>query len=122
MVVTDKQSAIAIMRTMGSSPLSIMMVFLIQGALIGLIGTALGVAGGVALALNVETLVPAIERMFQTQFLPKDVYYIDMLPSQLNYDDVTRVASLAVILTLVATLYPAWRAARTEPAEALAYE
>ena len=122
MVVTDKQSAIAIMRTMGSSPLSIMMVFLIQGALIGLIGTALGVAGGVALALNVETLVPAIERMFQTQFLPKDVYYIDMLPSQLNYDDVSRVASLAVILTLIATLYPAWRAARTEPAEALAYE
>ena len=122
MVVTDKQSAIAIMRTMGSSPLSIMMVFLIQGALIGLIGTALGVAGGIALALNVETLVPAIERMFQTQFLPKDVYYIDMLPSQLDYNDVTSVASLAVILTLLATLYPAWRAARTEPAEALAYE
>lgn len=122
MVVTDKQSAIAIMRTMGSSPLSIMTVFLIQGALIGLIGTALGVVGGITLAVNVETLVPAIERLFQTQFLPKDVYYIDMLPSDLNMDDVTKVASLSIVLTLLATLYPAWRAARTEPAEALAYE
>lgn len=122
MVVTDKQSAIAIMRTMGSSPKSIMIIFLIQGALIGLIGTALGVIGGVSLALNVETLVPAIERMFQTQFLPKDVYYIDVLPSQLDWNDVTRVASLAIVLTLLATLYPAWRAARTEPAEALSYE
>lgn len=122
MVVTDKQSAIAIMRTIGSSPKSIMMIFLIQGALIGLIGTALGVIGGVALAANIETLVPAIERMLQTQFLPKDVYYIDMLPSELEWNDVTKVASLSLVLTLLATLYPAWRAARTEPAEALAYE
>lgn len=122
MVVTDKQAAIAILRTMGSSPRSIMMIFLIQGALIGLIGTALGLIGGVSLALNVETLVPAIERFFQTQFLPKDVYYIDVLPSELDWGDVTKVASLALVLTLVATLYPAWRAARTEPAEALAYE
>ncbi|MEM7258853.1 MAG: lipoprotein-releasing ABC transporter permease subunit [Pseudomonadota bacterium] len=122
MVVTDKQAAIAILRTMGSSPRSIMMIFLIQGALIGLIGTALGLLGGITLALNVETLVPAIERFFQTQFLPKDVYYIDVLPSELDYNDVVRVGTLALVLTLVATLYPAWRAARTEPAEALAYE
>ena len=99
-----------------------MMIFLIQGALIGVIGTALGLVGGITLALNVETLVPAIERFFQTQFLPDDVYYIDVLPSELDYNDVIKVACLSLVLTLVATLYPAWRAARTEPAEALAYE
>ena len=122
MVVTDKQSAIAIMRTMGASPRSIMLVFLIQGALIGFIGTVLGVLGGVALASNDETLVPWIERLFQTRFLDPSVYYISVLPSELDYMDVWRVAALAVVLTLLATLYPAWRAARTEPAEALAYE
>ena len=122
MVVTDKQSAIAIMRTMGASPRSIMSVFLIQGALIGIIGTVLGVCGGILLASNVETLVPAIERLFKTQFLDPSVYYISALPSELDYADVWRVAILALILTLLATIYPAWRAARTEPAEALAYE
>jgi len=122
MVVTDKQSAIAIMRTMGASPKSIMFVFLIQGALIGFIGTVLGVAGGVLLASNVETLVPAIERLFQTRILDPSVYYISVLPSDLDYKDVWRVAFLALVLTLLATIYPAWRAARTEPAEALAYE
>ncbi len=122
MVVTDKQSAIAIMRTMGASPRSVMMIFLIQGALIGFIGTALGVVGGILLASNVETIVPAIERLFQTQFLDPSVYYISSLPSELEYTDVWRVATLAVVLTLLATIYPAWRAARTEPAEALAYE
>lgn len=122
MVVTDKQSAIAIMRTMGASPKSIMFVFLIQGALIGIIGTVLGVVGGILLASNVETLVPAIERLFQTQFLDPSVYYISVLPSELDYADVWKVATLAIILTLLATIYPAWRAARTEPAEALAYE
>ena len=122
MVVTDKQSAIAIMRTMGASPRSIMFVFLIQGALIGFIGTVLGVVGGILLASNVETLVPAIERLFKTQFLPPSVYEISHLPSELDYADVWKVASLAVVLTLLATIYPAWRAARTEPAEALAYE
>ncbi len=122
MVVTDKQSAIAIMRTIGASPRSIMLIFLIQGALIGFLGTALGVIGGILLASNVETLVPAIERLFSTQFLDPSVYYISALPSELDYTDVWRVAILAVILTLLATLYPAWRAARTEPAQALAYE
>ncbi len=122
MVVTDKQSAIAILRTMGASPASIMLVFLIQGALIGLIGMVLGVIGGILLAINVETLVPAIERLFQTQFLDESVYYINVLPSELDYNDVWRVAALALVLTLLATLYPAWVAARTEPAKALAYE
>ena len=122
MVVTDKQSAIAILRTIGASPSSIMLIFLVQGALIGLVGTVLGVVGGILLALNVETLVPAIERLFQTQFLDPSVYYISSLPSELDYADVWRVALLALVLTLLATIYPAWRAARTEPAEALAYE
>ena len=99
-----------------------MFVFLIQGALIGFIGTVLGVAGGVLLASNVETLVPAIERLFQTRILDPSVYYISVLPSDLDYKDVWRVAILALVLTLLATIYPAWRAARTEPAEALAYE
>jgi len=122
MVVTDKQSAIAILRTMGASPLSVMFIFLIQGALIGIIGTALGVIGGILLATNVKTIVPAIEKLFRTQFLDPTIYMITELPSQLDYADVWRVAILALILTLLATIYPAWRAARTEPAEALAYE
>jgi len=122
MVVTDKQSAIAILRTMGASPRSIMLIFLIQGALIGFIGTTLGVIGGILLALNVETIVPAIESLFQTQFLDESIYFISALPSELDYQDVWRVATLAVVLTLLATLYPAWVAARTEPAEALSYE
>jgi len=122
MVVTDKQSAIAILRTMGASPLSVMFIFLIQGALIGIIGTALGVVGGILLATNVKTIVPAIEKLFRTQFLDPTIYMITELPSQLDYADVWRVAILALVLTLLATIYPAWRAARTEPAEALAYE
>ncbi len=120
MVVTDKQSAIAILRTMGAAPYSIMLVFLVQGALIGIIGTVLGVSGGIALASNVETIVPAIERLFETEFIDPTVYPINFLPSELDYADVWRIAILALTLTLVATLYPAWRAARTQPAEALA--
>ncbi len=122
MVVRDKQSDIAILRTVGLSPRSVMAVFIVQGALIGLIGTILGVAGGVALALNVENIVPAVERMLDFELLPADVYYISDLPSQLEGEDVGRVTALAIALSLVATLYPAWRAARTEPAEALRHE
>ena len=122
MVVTDKQSDIAILRTLGASPRSIMVIFVIQGAIIGILGTLLGVAGGVALALNVETLVPAIEEFFNVQFLAPDVYYISKLPSDLHWDDVITMTSVALVLSLLATLYPAWRAARTQPAEALRYE
>lgn len=122
MVVTDKQSDIAILRTLGASPASIMGVFIVQGTVIGLIGTLLGAIGGISLALNVETIVPAIERMFGVHFLPGDVYYISELPSDLHWEDVLRISGIAFLLTVLATLYPAWRASRTEPAEALRYE
>ncbi len=122
MVVTDKRADIAILRTLGSSPGSIMMIFIIQGIVIGAMGTALGVAGGVGLALNVETIVPAIESVFNVEFLAADVYYISDVPSELHWNDVWIMASVSLGLSLLATLYPAWRAARTQPAEALRYE
>ncbi len=122
MAVTDKQADIAILRTLGASPGSIMQIFIVQGALIGLIGLAAGVAGGVALALNIETVVPAIERAFGIQFLAKDVYYISDLPSDLQWRDVAVVTGVSFLLTLLATLYPSWRASRVNPAEALRYE
>ena len=122
MLVTDKQADIAILRTLGASPASIMAIFVIQGALIGVIGTLIGVAGGVALALNVETVVPAIERTFGITFLDKSIYYISDLPSELQRADVVTIAIIALALALVATLYPSWRAARVNPAEALRYE
>jgi lipoprotein-releasing system permease protein len=122
MVVTDKRADIAILRTLGASPGSILVIFVIQGAVIGLFGTLLGVLGGVSLALNVETIVPAIESFFHVQFLAKDVYYISEVPSELHWHDVFVMTSVAMVLSLLATLYPAWRAARTHPAEALRYE
>ena len=122
MVVTDKRADIAILRTLGASPGSIMTIFIIQGIVIGAMGTALGVAGGVGLALNVETIVPAIESMFNVEFLAADVYYISDVPSELHWNDVWVMASVSLGLSLLATLYPAWRAARTQPAEALRYE
>jgi lipoprotein-releasing system permease protein len=122
MVVTDKQADIAILRTMGASPASVLTIFVIQGALIGIIGTLLGVAAGVALASNIDVVVPAIERLFNVQFLDKSVYYISDLPSDLQWADVTTVAGIALVLALVATLYPAWQAARVNPAAALRYE
>lgn len=122
MVVTDKRSDIAILRTLGASPGSIMKIFIIQGVVIGVLGTALGVAGGLGLALNVETIVPAIENFFNVEFLAADVYYISEVPSELHWKDVWVMASVSMGLSLLATLYPAWRAARTHPAEALRYE
>ncbi|MGD8430402.1 MAG: lipoprotein-releasing ABC transporter permease subunit [Ectothiorhodospiraceae bacterium] len=122
MVVTDKQADIAILRTLGATPRTIMGVFIIQGAVIGVVGTLLGLIGGIALALNVETIVPAIEQFFHVKFLPADVYLISELPSDLHMQDVVRIAVAALGLSLVATLYPAWRASRTAPAEALRYE
>jgi len=122
MAVTDKQSDIAILRTLGASPGSIMVVFMVQGALIGIIGLALGVAGGVALALNIDVVVPAIERLFGVQFLSKEIYYINQLPSELQWRDVTGITAISFVLALVATLYPSWRASRVNPAEALRYE
>jgi len=122
MTVTDKQADIAILRTLGATPASIMKSFMIQGSVIGVVGTLIGVLTGVLTALNIETIVPAIERTFHVQFLAKDVYYISDLPSQLQSHDVIAVAAISLVLSFVATLYPSYRAARVNPAEALRYE
>ena len=122
MAVTDKRADIAILRTLGASPRSIMAIFIVQGTLIGVVGLAAGVAGGVALALNIDVVVPALERLLGMQFLAKDVYYISDLPSDLHWSDVGTIGVVSFILTLLATLYPSWRASRTRPAEALRYE
>jgi lipoprotein-releasing system permease protein len=122
MVVTDKQSDIAILRTLGMSPTSIMWVFMVQGTLIGLIGMLLGLASGIAVASHIDTIIPALERFFQTQFLPRGVYPITELPSEMKQSDIVRISLLSFGISIVATLYPAWRASRTRPAEALRYE
>lgn len=122
MVVTDKQADIAILRTLGATPQTIMAIFMVQGTLIGLIGTLLGAIGGISLALNVETLVPAIERWFNVDFISSDIYYISDLPSDLVWSDVYQITGIALLISLLATIYPAWRAAKTQPAEALRYE
>ena len=122
MAVTDKQSDIAILRTLGAAPSGIMAVFIVQGALIGVVGTLIGIAGGVLLALNIDVVVPFIENLFGIHFLAKDVYYITELPSELLWGDVITIAAVSFVLSLLATLYPSWRASRVNPAEALRYE
>lgn len=122
MVVNEKKADIAILRTLGAEQGAILRIFVIQGAIIGVFGTLLGTVGGIALALNVENIVPAIERLLDQEFLAADVYYISDLPSELRWPDVFRISGVALVLSLLATLYPAWRASRTEPAEALRYE
>ncbi len=122
MVVTDKAADIAILRTLGAQPRDILAIFMVQGALIGVTGTVLGVAGGVALALNVESLVPAIERLFETEFLSAEIYYISSVPSDLRWPDVSLIALVSLGLSLLATIYPAWKGSRVQPAESLRYE
>lgn len=122
MVVNDKRGDIAVLRTLGSTPASIMGVFIVQGTIIGLVGTAAGVGLGVAIAANVEQIVPWLESVFQMEFLPADIYYISDVPSDLRWGDVGRISALAFLLSILSTLYPAWRASRTQPAEALRYE
>lgn len=122
MVVTDKRGDIAILKTQGLTPLSVMGIFITLGSIIGLIGTALGTVGGVLLALNVETIVPAIEKFFGVNFMAADVYYISSLPSKLVWMDVYVIAIVAFSLSLLATIYPAWQASRVNPAEVLRYE
>jgi lipoprotein-releasing system permease protein len=122
MTVTDKQADIAILRTLGSSPASIMKIFMVQGALVGIIGTGIGVALGVIVALNVDVIVPFIEHLLGVQFLPRDIYLISALPSDLRWPDVGTIGLVAVVLAFLATIYPSWWAARVKPAEALRYE
>lgn len=122
MAVIDKRADIAIMRTFGASPRSIMQIFIIQGALIGIIGTLLGVALGLLIALNIGVIVPFIEGLFHVQFLAKDVYYISEVPSQVLWSDVTAITLTSIILSLLATLYPSYKASQINPAEALRYE
>lgn len=122
MVVKDKQSDIAILRTAGARPFSIVKIFVTQGSIIGIVGTAAGVALGAFLTLNLETLVTAVESLFQIKLLAADVYFISDLPADLRWKDVLQIAAMALLLSFLSTLYPAWRGARTAPAEALRYE
>ena len=122
MTVRDKQADIAILRTLGASPRSVMQIFVIQGTLVGVLGTLLGIDIGVLFALNVDLIVPAIEHAFGVQFLAKDIYLISEVPSDLRWGDVGRIGGVAVLLAFVATLYPSWSAARLQPAAALRYE
>ncbi len=122
MVVTDKQSDIAILKTMGARSSTVMRIFMIQGSLIGVIGTALGVIGGVLLAQNIGTVVPFLERIFGFALFPSDIYYITELPSELRSGDVLKFSIMSLGMSLFATLYPSWRASRTHPVEALRYE
>ncbi|MGQ9660563.1 MAG: lipoprotein-releasing ABC transporter permease subunit [Thermochromatium sp.] len=122
MVVTDKQSDIAVLRTLGMSPAGVMGIFMVQGTAIGLIGTLVGMVAGVLLALNVEPVVAGIEGLFGVHFLDPDIYYISDLPSDVHLADVLRIGGGAFLMSVLATLYPAWQAAKTQPAEALRYE
>jgi lipoprotein-releasing system permease protein len=122
MAVTDKRADIAIMRTFGASPASILTIFMIQGALIGVIGTIVGAVLGILIALNIDTIIPFIEGLFHIQFLAKDVYYISDLPSELIWSDVMTIVLLSFVLSLLATIYPSWKASKINPAEALRYE
>jgi lipoprotein-releasing system permease protein len=122
MLVTDKQADIAILRTLGASPGSILQIFVVQGAMIGIIGTLIGVVSGVLLGWNVATVVPAIEHLLGFKILAKDVYYISDLPSDVQLRDVMTIGLVSLAMSFVATIYPSWRAARVNPAEALRYE
>ncbi|MGE8409561.1 MAG: lipoprotein-releasing ABC transporter permease subunit [Pseudomonas sp.] len=122
MVVNDKRGDIAILRTLGSTPGQIMRIFMVQGTVIGVVGTAIGAVVGILAALNVSAAIAGLERLIGHKFLNADVYFIDYLPSRIMAEDVWMVCGAALVLSFLATLYPAWRAARTQPAEALRYE
>ncbi|PPE69854.1 lipoprotein-releasing ABC transporter permease subunit [Caldimonas thermodepolymerans] len=122
MTVTDKRADIAILRTLGASPASVMVIFMVQGALAGLIGTLGGLVLGLAVAFNIDVIVPALERLFDTAFLPGSIYLISRMPSDPQAGDIVPIALISLLLAFLATLYPSWRASRVKPAEALRYE
>ena len=122
MTVTEKQADIAILRTLGATPRSIMKIFMVQGALAGILGTLIGVSFGILVSLNIDVIVPFIERLFGVQFLPKNIYLISTLPSDLQWMDVLKIGISSIVLSFLATLYPSWSAAKVNPAEALRYE
>ncbi len=122
MTVTEKQADIAILRTLGASPRSIMKIFMIQGALAGIFGTLIGTGFGILVAVNIDVIMPFIERLFGFQLLPKDIYLISSLPSDLQWKDVLLIGGASIVLSFLATLYPSWSAAKVNPAEALRYE
>ena len=122
MTVTDKRADIAILRTLGASPHSIMGIFVVQGAMVGLIGTLAGLVLGLGVAYNIDVIVPALERLFHASFLPKDIYLLSYMPSEPQRSDIVPIAFISLVLSFLATLYPSWRASRVNPAEALRYE
>jgi lipoprotein-releasing system permease protein len=122
MTVTDKRADIAILRTLGASPHSIMGIFVVQGAMVGVIGTVAGLALGLGVAFNIDVIVPALEHLFNASFLPKDIYLISRMPSDPQQADIVPIAVISLVLAFLATLYPSWRASQVNPAEALRYE
>ena len=122
MAVNDKQADIAILRTLGATPAEIARIFVVQGALIGVIGTLLGVAGGTLIAYNIDVIVPAIEHALGIQFLPRDIYLITELPSDPLLSDIVTIGVTSLVLSFLATLYPSWRASRLQPAEVLRHD
>jgi lipoprotein-releasing system permease protein len=122
MTVTDKRADIAILRTLGASPRSIMGIFVVQGAMVGVIGTLAGLVLGLSVAYNIDVIVPALERLFNASFLPKDIYLINRMPSDPQQGDILPITLISLVLAFLATLYPSWRASRVNPAEALRYE
>jgi lipoprotein-releasing system permease protein len=122
MTVTDKQADIAILRTLGASPRAIMKIFIVQGTLVGLTGTLIGIALGLLVALNIDVIIPFIEGLLGANFLPTEVYFISALPSDVRWSDVALVSAVSIVLAFLATIYPSWAAARVKPAEALRYE